>query len=72
VLGLKGVLYGSSAEFADRCGHLSAWSAHTCAFRRAKSWKVAGGRPVTFSTSWLGREPLPELTVAVSQPSITA
>ena len=33
------------------------------AFRRAKSWKVVGGRPVTFSMSSLGLEPLPEMMV---------
>jgi hypothetical protein len=42
-----------------------------CAFCRAKSWKVIGGLPVSFSMSSFGRELLPEMMVPVSQRSIT-
>jgi len=38
---------------------------HACAARAAKSAKLIGGRPVTVSTSSLGRDPLPLATVDV-------
>jgi hypothetical protein len=48
-------------------GLVQAWR-----LRRTKSRKGVGDWPVTFSMSSLGVEPLPEMTLLVSQRSITA
>ena len=47
-------------EVVDR-GHHVVLHAQAGAVRRAKSAKLIGGLPVTFSTSLLGREPCPRL-----------
>src|ERR1700693_4669887 len=46
--------------------HGASSPAHAAAVRLAKSVKVPGGAPVTFSMSSLGREPRPEAMVSVS------
>jgi hypothetical protein len=57
---------------AGPAGHgCAAGRAQARALRWAKSAKLAGGDPVTFRTSSLGREPCPEAIVAVSQSSMT-
>jgi hypothetical protein len=62
----------SSEDSDDGHAHSAANEVQTRALRWAKSRKVAGGRPVTFSTSSFGVEPQPAMMVPVSQRSTTA
>jgi hypothetical protein len=41
--------------------------AQAAAVRRAKSARLAGGAPVAFSVSLLGREPRPDAMVSVNR-----
>ena len=66
---------GSHSRRSSLCGpsdRVEDWRVHACAFHRAKSSKVIGGLPVTFSMSSFGREPLPEMMVPASQRRATA
>src|ERR1700691_30301 len=53
-------------------GHLSSGVVQAAALRRANAAKLAGGRPVTVSTSPVGRDPSPPMMAPVSQRSMTA
>jgi hypothetical protein len=68
----EGVQRGEVGWVVDGRGQLDASTFHAVAFRLAKSWKLAGGLPVTFSISRFGREPLPEIVAPVSHRSTTA
>ena len=71
-------LFDNAKERVERCEVVpvtyrphGAWSpSHAAAVPLAKSVKLVGGAPVTFSTSSLGREPRPEAIVSVSICSI--
>jgi WD40 repeat protein len=56
---------------ADGLAHYPS-TAQASALRSANSRKVAGLRPVTFSTSPAGKEPWPAMMAPVSQRSMTA
>ncbi|HSZ31617.1 MAG TPA: DUF4062 domain-containing protein [Pseudonocardiaceae bacterium] len=60
---------GEILEVVDGHAHSPADGVQTWALRWAKSRKLVGGRPVTFSTSSFGVEPLPVMMALVSQRS---